>query len=118
VAVEVAVLELVGIAQKAVVTGCRTALGPARLFVAGGGIEMQKIERGPREPGKGTALLDQPFPDADTAFGRLPAARRTLGTLRAGPRFCFEGEETLKHAFPSFLFRGAEFLEIAGITSK
>jgi len=70
--VEVAVVELVGVAQKTVVAGCNALLDPGRLFLACGRVEMQQIERRPCEPGKRGGLLDQPLPDADAAFGRLP----------------------------------------------
>src|SRR5215469_2014157 len=70
--IEMAMIELIGVTEKAVIARCRAALGPARHLLARGRAKMQQAERRPREPGKGAGLLDQPLPDADPAFGRLP----------------------------------------------
>jgi hypothetical protein len=71
-AIEMTMIELVCIAEKAVIAGSRTAFIPARQFVAGDLVEMEKPQRGPRQFRDGTRLLDQPFPDADAALGGLP----------------------------------------------
>ena len=51
-----AVIELVRVAEKAVITGGRTTLIPARHLVAGHLVKMQKPEGGPR----GTVLRIEP----------------------------------------------------------
>ena len=71
-AIEMAVIELVCIAEKAVITGSRTALIPTRHLIAGHIVEMEKAECSPRQFWKRGRFLDQPFPDADAALGGLP----------------------------------------------
>jgi len=46
--VEMAVVELIGVAQETVVTSCNALLGPIPLFVACRRVEMQETERRPR----------------------------------------------------------------------
>jgi hypothetical protein len=47
-AIEMAVIELVCIAEKAVIAGSRTALIPTRYLIAGHIVEMEEVECGPR----------------------------------------------------------------------
>jgi hypothetical protein len=57
-AIEMAMVELICVAEKAVVARGRTAFIPARQFVAGDLVEMEKPQRGPRQFRDGTRLLD------------------------------------------------------------
>jgi hypothetical protein len=95
------VIELVGIAEKTIVTGRRTAFLPVGQLFPGGRVEMQKIEGGPSESPKRTWLLDQPFPNTNASLGRFPkraAIRRvTSNRLQLGSqgnfdprRLCFD----------------------------
>jgi hypothetical protein len=70
--IEMAVIELVCIAETAVITGGRTALIPTWHHIAGHIVEVEEAERSPRQFRKGGRFLDQPFPDADAALGSLP----------------------------------------------
>src|ERR1700730_797962 len=71
-AIEMTVIELVCIAEKAIITSSRTALIPTRHLIAGHVVEMEEAECSPRQFWKRGRFLDQPFPDADAPLGGLP----------------------------------------------
>src|SRR6266446_5278824 len=71
-AIEMAVIELVCITEKAVITGSWTAVIPTRYLIASHLIEVEKSEGSPCQFRKRARLFDQPFPDADASLGSLP----------------------------------------------
>ena len=65
-------IQLVCVAEQAVVTRCRAAIRPVRKIVAGRSIEVQQVECSARQFRECGGLLDQALQDTNTAFGGLP----------------------------------------------
>src|ERR1700730_1564774 len=85
--IQMAVIKLVCVAEKAVITSSRTALIPARQLAAGQLIEMEKCKGSPRQSWKSSWLLDQSLPDADPPLGGFPENSASL-PLFADPLHC------------------------------
>jgi hypothetical protein len=72
VTIQVAMNELVRLAEQAIVAGCAAPLGPALAVVTGRRIDVTDIERLAGDRGEAGRVFDQPLEHADAALGRLP----------------------------------------------
>ena len=71
-AIQVAVVELVRVAQQAVVAGRAAALGPAVEVPPRGRVDVAELEGLAGDCRERGRVLDQTFPDTDAALGGLP----------------------------------------------